>query len=56
MEISQPFPVTSDWGGMNRIFTGLLYHATFCDKVTDTLWRQWNFPLLGVTVTDHKAN
>lgn len=40
VEISRPFPVTSDEGGMNGTLTGQLYHATSRDKVTDTLWRQ----------------
>lgn len=56
MEIPQPFPVTSDGGGMNHVLTGQLYHATSRDKMTDNLWRQLSCPLLGFVMSDHKAN
>lgn len=56
MEIPQPFPVTSDGGGMNKTPTGQLYHATSRDKMTDSLWRQLSSPLLGFIVSGRRAN
>lgn len=56
MEIPQPFPVTSDGGGTNKIPTGQLYHATSRDKMTDSPWRQLSSPLLGFLLSDRRAN